>query len=149
MKWISLAVLTAAATAAVLALSGCDVGMACNAMAPYCALTVELDHVDWEPGDYVFEASDGKEVYRCTATLPDPDGSSWKCESLLWGRHVFDEGPHPSTLALRSTPSKTTVRVLYGDQEIASKTFKPSYKETEPNGDGCGICKNANAKLEF
>lgn len=150
MRWISVAVLTAVAVAPLV--SGCDeTGPTCNAMLPQCELSIGLDHTEWEPGDYVFEATENGETLRCAATLPDPTRESWDCSHEGWGISYFDFGeePYPSRLALAYASGEVTVRILFQNQEIASERFDPRYEKTEPNGKGCGICKNATVSMEF
>lgn len=147
-RWFALALVAVLAPVLSFSLSGCD-GMACNDRQYFCALSLDLSNIDWEPGEYTFETQADGETYTCTASLPDPDGRSWECSSFLMERNFRDDGPFPAQLDVFSTPSRATFRVLYEGQEIANETFKPRYKETEPNGDRCGICKNATVSMEF
>lgn len=153
MRWISFAGLMAVVPVGALLLSGCDPGVTCidNDALPICELSVGLEHTVWEPGNYVFEATPSGETRRCAATLPDPTRESWDCSHGDWGISWGDWGkePYPSRLAWAYPSGEVTVRILYQDQEIAKETFRPRYETTEPYGDGCGVCRNAEVTMEF
>lgn len=153
MRWISFAVLAAVASSGAWLLSGCDeAGVVCNAIGARCELAIGLAHAAWEPGDYVFEATENGETHRCAVALPASTRGSWDCSYPGWGLSQFDweaEPPYPPRLALAYASGEVTVRILYGDKEIACETFRPHYQETEPHGEGCGICRNAEVTMEF
>lgn len=138
------------------AVSACDMlgGQSCNAMLPYCAVDVDLSSADWQPGTYTFEMQVGDEQYSCTETLPWPvEPHAQPCSDgpmSVNGWGVFESGAWPQKLALiDERPSKVSVRIERDGVELVSKTLRPSYKKTEPNGEGCGVCYNADESVSF
>lgn len=150
MKWISLFVVTLLASASVLLLSAC--GKECTAIGSRCELVVALDHTGWEPGTYVFEADGGGDIESCTVTLPrEGEEGFLPCLNGWWtgnGSGMTADG-YPSRLIVNDPPTKVAIRITYEGTVIANQTLKPRYKETEPNGEGCGICRNAEVAMEF
>lgn len=151
------AILVAAATALLCtSASACDMldaGQSCNAMKPYCAVDVDLSSADWQPGTYTFEMKAGDVQYSCTETLPWSEGTypqpcsdgpmsldGWAYDSHVWPRKLA---------LLDERPSKVELRILRDGVELVSETLRPSYEESEPNGEGCGVCSNANERVSF
>lgn len=149
MNMISLFVVTVLASASVLLMSAC--GTSCTAMEPRCELVVALDHLGWEPGTYVFEAEGGGEIESCTVTLPlEDEGSGLPClnRRFPFGEPTVTDG-YPSRLIVREPPMKVEVRIFYENTLVANKKFEPRYDVTEPNGEGCGVCLNAEVAMDF
>ncbi|WP_373045919.1 hypothetical protein [Vulgatibacter sp.] len=143
--------LSIAAVAA--AASGCG-GQSCNAMLPYCALDVALVHQSWEPGAYTFRFSLDGEHVRCTADLPLAEGETLACDSDKvtspgWGPHHRAAGEWHAVLSITGSPSEVHILVEREGVEIGSTSIHPHYETTEPNGEGCGTCKNDDAIFAF
>lgn len=152
MKSMSFGLLAAVVSAGAVFLSGCgdEKEQRCNLMWPRCELSVALVPTAWEPGEYVFEATGNGETHRCAVSLPASTRESWDCSGTRLGpSRAWEVEPYPSSIALDRSSGAVAVRILYQGQEIASETFQPRYKESEPNGEGCGICKNAEVTMEF
>jgi len=135
-------------------LAACDVGQSCNAAEPRCALDVALETSAWQPGTYEFELhADGAES-RCTVELPLADGAWPTCsdggEYFSWPPS-FDEAATgaPRWVSFHTTPRRAAVVIRRDGAEIARQSFEPRYAVTEPNGEGCGICENADATMSF
>lgn len=138
----------ALAVPGLLAITACD--HSCTDIGYFCELRVNLEHAEWAPGPYVFELDAGGEVHRCTATLPDPAAATLLCTTTQWGhRFDFDGYPFPSRLMFSGSPKNAEVRILHEGQEVARKTLKPRYEVTEPAGEGCGECRNAEVTVSF
>lgn len=154
MRGISLGLVAAIASACAMFLSACEEGgregFPCRKpVLRICELSVGLAPTAWEPGNYVFEATENGETRRCAATLPDPTRGSWDCSHGGWGIPWLDWGQeqYPSRLAWAFASGEVTVRILYEEQEIASETFDPQYEKSSPGG--CGVCLNAEVTMAF
>ncbi len=140
------------AAVALLGSASC-VGHECTLLYPRCAFDLMLEHPSWEPGAYEFEFhSDGTRTV-CTAQLPLGDGAEYRCDD---GGDYFDDifaadenRPFPRKISFFATPDEVEIVIRRDGTELVRRSFRPQYAETEPNGEGCGICENAAETLTF
>jgi hypothetical protein len=141
-------------------LTGCDrlwASDGCNDMWPYCALQVTLDHETWESGTYEFLLSADGETSTCTVGLPLAGLDTIECSNpdleVGWTDSAWSgarpSGSSPQHLVFHDTPKVAEIAIVYEGREVARKSFRPDYVKTEPNGEGCGICRNAREAMAF
>ena len=136
------------------ALAGCGMGHDCTLMLPRCALDVALESDAWQPGAYELELHADDAVSRCTADLPLVDGAAFTCDEpggyFSWPPDMGNAvSEWPKWVSFHTAPRKATIVIRRDGLEIARQSFEPRYAKTEPNGEGCGVCKNADATMSF
>lgn len=71
----------------------------------------------------------------CTETVTD-NAVSNSCEPI--------PGKYSLSFAVDGTPEAVAIKVEHDGAVLVNEDFSPSYKESRPNGKGCGpVCKQA------
>lgn len=80
-------------------------------------------------------------------------GEEFSCTSPAVAAYgIANEPDEPSRqgfLRFQGSPRQVDLAIFRDDVELGSRSFRPRYEETEPNGKGCGICRNATVSLDF
>jgi len=116
-----------ACTASVL---GCSSTTTCNTAYFPDRLDVRFVASSWPAGDWSFAVDDA----RCTATLPV--GSVSCTEGATGG---MSDREVKVLLNFFRAPSSVLLVVARDGREVLRKSVTPSYTESEPNGEGCGV----------
>jgi hypothetical protein len=123
-------------------------------MLPRCALDVGLETDAWQPGTYEFELhAEGTEA-RCAAQLPLQEGAAFTCSDSgdFFARPPSfgePESAWPKWVSFHTAPRRATIVIRRDGVEIARQSYKPRHEQSEPNGEGCGICENADATMRW
>lgn len=76
----------------------------------------------------------------CTETVTD-NAVSQSCEPI--------PGKYSLRFAVDGTPEAVTIKVEHDGAVLVKEDFSPSYKETQPNGKGCGpVCKQGAVEVK-
>lgn len=130
---------------------------ACTEMGCQDGLNLTVDpSYDWKWGRYdISVMSEGRTV-NCYGYLPLKQcekGPSFKCSSdyVTIGESgcAMPESTHAiSGIYINDTPRKVMVRVLREKNVVIARTMTPQYRESQPNGPGCGpVCRGASYNL--
>jgi hypothetical protein len=127
---LRLTVAVAALVACAASLLGCSSTTTCNTAYFPDRLDVQFVASSWPAGDWSFAVDDA----RCTAMLP---GGTANCTEGARGRTSDREVT--VVLNLFKAPSSVLTVVARDGREVLRKSVTPSYAESEPNGEGCGV----------
>jgi hypothetical protein len=127
-------------------------------------LVVRAARDAWRAGDYSVEISAGEDSLTCTATLPSASQSTLENATLKCDRDSAfgflsrtegcdderdggTDGVRCGTLEIEvpGTPSSVQVRIDRNGEAILNESWQPKYRESHPNGRGCGpICERSS-----
>lgn len=170
--WVTVAVLHNLSVGLLL-LGSCDDALQCHAVLCQDSLSLSLRPADhtWESGSYTFEFTLDRDQHTCkvelSGALPDiieagqpelscsPRLSAWfsnaTCSEQTWN----DPGgcaPVRDRWLVRvdkaGTPKDLKVRVQRDDASILEVEQRVTYLEDEPNGPGCGVCRQRHLEFE-
>lgn len=143
--------------AAILVVAGCGddeapTALLCSLNYVPCYLHVDLVSDVWEAGTYRFVLRGDAYSAVCVGEVAQ-EADQMSCTSeAVKAYAVRDEARVPVWQALvrfEFSPREVEITVIKDDVELGSRSFRPRYEETEPNGKGCGICRNATVSLDF
>lgn len=122
----------AALVACTASLLGCDsiFGLKCTTAYYPDFLAVRFVASSWPAGDWSFAVDDA----RCAVTLP---GGTVSCTEGATGE-ISDREVTVVPNFFRA-PNSVLTAVARDGREVARKSVTPSYAESEPNGEGCGV----------
>jgi hypothetical protein len=135
-------------------LNGCS--KACNDMYAPDFVRVRLQLEGSEPGTdcYVIDVV-ADDVHQQLAWRMDGDdagancgtGSNSEADWLLpeIERHTDDEVA--VTFFFKGAPKQMTLELAHEGEPVLSRMIQPKYKESEPNGDGCGTRRSADVEI--
>jgi hypothetical protein len=130
-----------------LLLAGCDDLVrpkGCTLMGVRQGVAVHIDRTGWPDGEQeLLVALDDIEL-ACVngphpqATSPDDEDQWWTCDDgLTWTWATVDQQVL-DLLFENSFPDEVTVTVVIDDVAYRTLGGTPSYRTSEPNGEGCG-----------
>ena len=127
----------AALVACTASLLGCSMifGLKCTTAYYPDSLAVRFVASSWPAGDWSFAVDDA----RCTVTLP---GGTVSCTEGATGE-ISDREVRVflNFFRLPRAPSSVLLVVARDGREVLRKSVTPSYTESEPNGEGCGVLR--------
>lgn len=130
---------------------------ACTEIGCSDGLTLNVDPgYQWKWGFYEFSfLIDGRSV-SCKGQLPlkkCEDGPSFRCSSdiIQIGESgcALPESAHGiSMVQINDNPRRILINVRRGGENVITRTLTADYKESQPNGPGCGpVCTSASYNL--
>ena len=130
---------------------------ACTEIGCQNGLTLDVEpSFDWKWGRYdIHLMFEGRSV-NCYGSLPlkkCEKGPSFKCSSdyVTIGESgcAMPETTHAiSGIYVDDTPDRVMVRILRDHKAVITRTLSPEYRESQPNGKGCGpVCRGASYNL--
>ncbi|MFT4624823.1 MAG: hypothetical protein ACI8PZ_003486 [Myxococcota bacterium] len=126
------------ALVAVAGLAGCT--HSCNLMYAPSSLVIEIDGAV-DAGEWRIEV-DG---IGCTVTLPMADEDVPVCDDFAY---LDFDATAIYGLSLEShAPDRITITALLDGNEVASETRTPAWRESEPNGEGCGVRRQTTESI--
>jgi hypothetical protein len=130
---LRLTVAVAALVVCTASLLGCSMIFGGNCTLAYSpdSLAVRFVASSWPAGDWSFAVDDA----RCTVTLP---GGTVSCTEGATGEISDREVTVVPNFNPKAPNSVLTV-VARDGREVLRKSVTPSYTESEPEGEGCGV----------
>ena len=118
-------------------------------------LNVDPDY-EWKWGFYEFSfLMEGRSVF-CKGQLPlkkCEEGPSFRCSSDIVqigesGCALPASAHGIAMIQINDNPRRVLIRVKRGGENVITRTLNPEYKESMPNGPGCGpVCTSASYNL--
>ena len=132
--------------------TGCTDGRACTLIGCLDSFSIRpTDPASLAPGAYEFQlVIDGRSI-TCSTGVPVTDAVD-ACENRGTGplTVVLTPPDRIQDITVSGSPSTVAITIVRDGQVVVSKIFKPSYRESQPNGPDCPpICRNAEAVLEL
>ena len=159
---------------ALLLIGSCDDSVQCHLVECLDSLSLALRPADhtWEPGSYTFEFTLDGDQYTCKAELSDSlpdsievDAPELSCSPRLSARFsntACSDQPRNEDGGCASvqdrwfvyvekagTPKALNVSVQRDDASIFVIEQRVTYPEFEPNGPGCGVCRQQRLDFEI
>lgn len=122
--------------------SGC--GRTCTLMYVPSGVDIEIDE-PLDDGHWVATLSEGTEVWACAFDVPIQEDSVVDCDPSL-GLSYAEDGTLLLSLWDHAPPS-LDVEITHEDTVMHQSTVTPTYVESEPNGKGCGVNRQADVTL--
>jgi hypothetical protein len=131
---LRLTVAVAALVACTASLLGCSMIFGGNCTLAYYpdSLAVRFVASSWPAGDWSFAVDDA----RCTVTLP---GGAERCSGGLSALTSRDGTAVLSIWLDGKSPTSFLLVVARDGREVLRKSVTPSYTESEPEGEACGV----------
>lgn len=131
----------------------------CTAMGCIDGLHVDFSpNAGWPSGHYRFIVEAGGKTTTCEGDLPlraCSEGPSLRCdgEGVMIGESgcALPPAEHGfSDLELRDGPAEVRLTIERDGARLVTKSMKPAYRTTQPNGPGCEpVCRQAAERIDL